>query len=500
MAFAPAPSFKDPPLPTSITPPPSFNPPATAVAFSPVKPELSTPSTSTATAATPRPPPTTPSSDPDVVHIPSYSRWFSWNDIHECEVRNVPEFFDSRSPAKNPRVYKYYRNSIIKYFRRNNPSGKITFTEVRRTLVGDAGSIRRVFDFLEAWGLINYSPNALNKPLKWEDKDAKSSGGGGDSKGASADNTPPKRDTTKRLCNGCQSVCTIACFVCDKYDLTLCARCYVRGNYRVGVSSTDFRRVEISEEIRSEWTEKETLQLLEAITHFGDDWRKVALHVPGRSDKDCVTQFLKLPFGEQFSGYTDLGELNHNYERTKDSNDTIDASENNDPSSASKRMRLTPLADASNPIMSQAAFLSALAGAEVAEAAAQAAITALNEASKSNPESFSRNRREQVANARLNGNVNQNGIERTSTTPEKEDVDAERAISKMVEVQMKEMQDKIVHFEELDLQMEKEWQQLELMKNLLFVDQLTLLFNKKSTPQPEERVEDNPRTNLNSIT
>lgn len=43
---------------------------------------------------------------------------------------------------------------------------------------------------------------------------------------------------------------------------------------------------------------------------------------------------------------------------------------------------------------------------------------------------------------------------------------------------MKEIQDKIVHFEEFEYQMEKEWEQLQQLKNLLFVDQLTLLFHK----------------------
>lgn len=43
---------------------------------------------------------------------------------------------------------------------------------------------------------------------------------------------------------------------------------------------------------------------------------------------------------------------------------------------------------------------------------------------------------------------------------------------------MKEIRDKIVHFEEFELLMEKEWQQLQQMKNLLFVDQLALLFSK----------------------
>lgn len=47
-------------------------------------------------------------------------------------------------------------------------------------------------------------------------------------------------------------------------------------------------------------------------------------------------------------------------------------------------------------------------------------------------------------------------------------------------LQMKEIQDKIVHFEALDLRMEKEWRQLEQMKNMLFVDQLSFLFHKNS--------------------
>lgn len=48
-------------------------------------------------------------------------------------------------------------------------------------------------------------------------------------------------------------------------ELTLCARCYVR---RVGI---EFKRVELRE--------KETLLLLEAVMHYGDDWKKVAQHV-----------------------------------------------------------------------------------------------------------------------------------------------------------------------------------------------------------------------------
>ena len=61
---------------------------------------------------------------------------------------------------------------------------------------------------------------------------------------------------------------------------------------------------------------------------------------------------------------------------------------------------------------------------------------------------------------------------------------------------MKEIQDKILHFEELDLQMEKEWQQLEGMKNLLFLDQLNLLFRKRNALKTEERMVENVKTEI----
>lgn len=141
--------------------------------------------------------------------------WFSFDNIHECELRFLPEFFDGKSTSKNPRVYMYYRNSIVRKFR-ENPTTKITFTEARKTIIGDVGSVRRIFDFLEAWGLVNYSPPPASKlPLKWDDKETKSIT-------ALLQSTEPTVNVAecmvpkKKLCSGCKSVCSIACFASDK--------------------------------------------------------------------------------------------------------------------------------------------------------------------------------------------------------------------------------------------------------------------------------------------
>ncbi|XP_057776450.1 SWI/SNF complex subunit SWI3B [Salvia miltiorrhiza] len=422
------------------------------------------PATPAATAADRPPPsaatsittPTAPSavtsrlgeSDADVIHIPSYSRWFSWNAVHECEARFLPEFFDGRSPSKNPKIYKYYRNAIIRRYR-ENPSRKITFTEMRKTIVGDVGSIRRVFDFLEAWGLINYAGSTSRPQLKWEEKETKSAGGGADVAVAK-----------KRVCSGCKTPCTIACFASEKHDMTLCARCYVRGNYRVGLNSSDFKRVEISEEAKSDWSDKETLQLLEAVMHYGDDWKKVAEHVSGRTAKECVARFIKLPFGEQFDGPPESGELDAELGLQ---NATM----------TTKRMHLSPLADASNPIMAQAAFLSTLVGVDVAEVAARAAVTAISDVG---------DLKQQESGYASNGNTlnkMEDSLGEAKLQLEKEEEELEKTISR-ISTQTKEIEDKILHFEEFDLLMERKLQQFQQLQNLLFVDKLTILFHKNA--------------------
>ncbi|XP_059291898.1 SWI/SNF complex subunit SWI3B [Lycium ferocissimum] len=451
---------------------------------SPPQPEPQTPSQPPQTEVLPaKQLESSPNEQPDFVYIPTYSRWFSWNTIHECEVRFLPEFFDGRSPSKNPKTYKYYRNTIIRRFR-DNPTKKLTFTEARKTIVGDVGSIRRVFDFLDTWGLINYTANS-SKSLKWEEKESKSTSASAqqnsEANGTSTDLTLPK----KRLCNACKTVCSIACFASDKHDLTLCARCYVRNNYRVGLNSSDFRRVEISEEVKTDWTDKETLHLLEALMHYGDDWKKVAEHVGGRSPKECVARFVKLPFGEQFMGPPESAEVDGEL-----GSETMYL--------PSKRMRLTPLADASNPIMAQAAFLSALAGKEVAELAAHAAVTALSEIgegiTKGRLGSLPSGVEKQESDGTSNGYAKdtlESALVEAKAQLEKEELDLERGVSNGA-IEAKEIEDRIARFEERDLQMEKEWQQLMQLKNLIFTDQLTLLLNKAGAPTAGETIGEEP--------
>lgn len=84
-----------------------------------------------------------------------------WDDIHETERTTLREFFDGSSITRTPKVYKDYRDFIINKYR-EEPSRRLTFTEVRKSLVGDISLLHKVFKFLEKSGLINFGATSGN--------------------------------------------------------------------------------------------------------------------------------------------------------------------------------------------------------------------------------------------------------------------------------------------------------------------------------------------------
>jgi len=56
------------------------------------------------------------------VVIPSCSQWFIFDEIHEIEMKAMPEFFCGKYPSKTPEIYKQYRNYIINLYRENSNS------------------------------------------------------------------------------------------------------------------------------------------------------------------------------------------------------------------------------------------------------------------------------------------------------------------------------------------------------------------------------------------
>lgn len=58
-----------------------------------------------------------------------------------------------------------------------------------------------------------------------------------------------------------------------------------------------------------EWTDQETLRLLEALEMYKDDWNKVSEHVGSRTQDECILHFLRLPIEDPYLQEGDGGNL-----------------------------------------------------------------------------------------------------------------------------------------------------------------------------------------------
>ena len=100
-----------------------------------------------------------------------------------------------------------------------------------------------------------------------------------------------------------------------------------------------------------EWTDQETLLLLEALDMYKDDWNKVSEHVGSRTQDECILHFLRLPIEDPFIdddfGGGHLGPL---------------------------AFQPVPFSQTGNPIMSTVAFIASVVDPRVASAAAKAAL------------------------------------------------------------------------------------------------------------------------------
>lgn len=98
-----------------------------------------------------------------------------------------------------------------------------------------------------------------------------------------------------------------------------------------------------------DWTEQETLLLLEGLELYKDDWNKVCEHIGSRTQDECILHFLRLPIEDPYLDDSNhsLGPLSYNP---------------------------IPFSKAGNPIMSTVAFLASVVDPRIASSAAKAAM------------------------------------------------------------------------------------------------------------------------------
>ncbi|KAG7856560.1 hypothetical protein KL919_004090 [Ogataea angusta] len=265
------------------------------------------------------------------VVLPSYSAWFDMKKIHKIEKESLPEFFNGSNKNKTPQIYARYRNFMVNTYRLN-PNEYLSFTAVRRNLVGDAGTLLRLHKFLDKWGIINYQVNPETRPVPLE---------------------PPYTgeftvdfDTPRGL------------FPFESYkppvelpDMSKVKELLNSSNNGSAASNGEpnKRRKIIKPDINKGWSQTDLERLVEGVKQFPNDWYKIAEHVGNKSPEQCIIRFLQFPIEDEFleKNKEHLGPLKYVPNLSFSPND--------------------------NPIMSTLAFLTSIVDTDAAVAAADRA-------------------------------------------------------------------------------------------------------------------------------
>ncbi|XP_019875838.1 SWI/SNF complex subunit SMARCC2 isoform X2 [Aethina tumida] len=278
--------------------------------------------------------------------IPSYSSWFDYNAIHEVEKRAMPEFFNGKNKSKTPEIYLAYRNFMLDTYRLN-PTEYITSTACRRNLAGDVCAIMRVHAFLEQWGLINYQVDTESRPTPMGPPPTSHFHILSDTPSGLQPVNPPKTpqpSAAKTLLDldKSQDIKKPEPGELSTFGLKL-------DQYAKKPAAL---RNKSAASLTRDWTEQETLLLLEGLEMYKDDWNKVCEHVGSRTQDECILHFLRLPIEDPYL---------------------------EDPEAGSALGPLAyqpiPFSKAGNPIMSTVAFLASIVDPRVAAAAAKSAMT-----------------------------------------------------------------------------------------------------------------------------
>uniref|UniRef100_A0A3Q3XN72 Uncharacterized protein n=1 Tax=Mola mola TaxID=94237 RepID=A0A3Q3XN72_MOLML len=271
--------------------------------------------------------------------IPSYAAWFDYNSVHAIERRALPEFFNGKNKSKTPEIYLAYRNFMIDTYRLN-PQEYLTSTACRRNLAGDVCAIMRVHAFLEQWGLINYQVDSESRPTPMGPPPTSHFHVLADTP-SSLVPLQPKTSQTPAT----QQMMSFPDKVKDKpvdlQNFGLRTDMYSKktGSAKSKSAASSMR----------DWTEQETLLLLEGLEMYKDDWNKVSEHVGSRTQDECILHFLRLPIEDPYleDSSSSLGPLAY---------------------------QPIPFSQAGNPVMSTVAFLASVVDPRVASAAAKSAL------------------------------------------------------------------------------------------------------------------------------
>ncbi|KAI8368072.1 SWIRM domain-containing protein [Blakeslea trispora] len=403
------------------------------------------------------------------VKIPDYANWFDISTIHNIERVSLPEFFTNTNQSKTALIYQDYRDFMINTYRLN-PKEYLAVTACRRNLAGDVCAIMRVHAFLEQWGLINYEcdpstwPSTVGPPFTGHFR-------------VTADTPrglvpfkpnikPATKPTTHQLnvelrqkvfeasptqkkvyCTTCGSDCTRERYHSVKTkNMDLCPLCYREGRFPVTSFSSDFIRSTSpypSSTSQVDWSDEETLLLLEAIELYDDDWNTIADYVGTKTREECIFHFLQMPIDEPYREGADQQTL--------------------------LQHQRTPFSQADNPVMSILAFLASAVDPKVASAAADAAIACQEHQPLPLTDEKPRTTIEKAASVALGS-----AAAKAKSLSRIEEREMKRLVHAVMDAQAKKLELKMQHFEQLEAVLEYELESMAQQRKDIFAYRLAL--------------------------
>ena len=307
--------------------------------------------------------------------VPAHAAWFDWDSVHPIEQEGVP-VRRGEEEGVDPEFYQKCRNTMIDKFREKSHR-RLSFSDIRRKLSGNVDEMKRIYDFLMKWGLINYFPASSSHVAK-KAKGAVDDGISvsvpssapplihfsnsvtlpemdaavthGNELAFSLLNKPNKYGKTVTDANSqpgavrCSAMpwieCTDTYYHCiTQPDIDLCQQAYSEGRFPNGTSAKDYIKVNALASAKTDvngWTDQETLLLLEAIEMYKDDWAEIAEHVATKSQLQCAMHWLTMSIEDD--NIDDLLRLPE--QRAFQASDE-------------DFMKRLPFADARNPVMAQ---------------------------------------------------------------------------------------------------------------------------------------------------
>ncbi|EPS63375.1 hypothetical protein M569_11410, partial [Genlisea aurea] len=274
------------------------------------------------------------------VHVvPFHAGWFMWKKIHTLEETMLPSFFNGKKEGRNRETYMAIRNAIMEKFH-SNPNEQIEAKHLSELTMGELDARKEIMEFLDYWGLINYHPLP---PF-----DSEAGRGEEEEEGEAAElnslveqlfqfetvkswtpSTPrmnlevpampsglfpesvavdefmkSEGPSVEYHCNSCSADCSRKRYHCQKQaDFDLCADCFNDGKFGSDMAPSDFILMEPAEAAGTSggnWTDQETLLLLEAIELFRDNWSEIAEHVATKTKAQCILHFVQMPIEDAF--------------------------------------------------------------------------------------------------------------------------------------------------------------------------------------------------------